>query len=130
MKDERKEERDEELDRRALAMAWLAKRYNLSPFPKVEWAIAPLAFAKDAEGRGCFLEGTYRATDTITLFGEKLALEGLFHEVIHAIDARQGTGSHKDTTVATGLDPEGEAEVQKRAKRSGKDANETNRVAL
>ncbi len=43
-----KDEREEELDRRALAMAWLAKQYNLSPFPRVEWGIVPLAFAKDA----------------------------------------------------------------------------------
>ncbi len=110
-----KDEREKHLDRLSNACVFLMRKYGVRPFPELQLSLVPLDMVKHNDGRISLLKGRYtRTTDTIEIFEGKDAVLGLMHEFHHALDARRGIVS-KGTAQAPGMDPEGEAEVHKRA---------------
>ncbi len=109
-----KDKREEQLNQLSNACVFLMRKYRVRPFPQLELSLVPLE-CFHANGATHMLKGRYtRATDTIEIFEGKDAVLGLMHEFQHALDARRGIVS-KGTAETSGLDPEGEAEVQNRA---------------
>ncbi len=109
-----KDEREEHSDRISRACVFLTRNYGVRPFPELELFLVPFE-CFHADGTTYMLKGRYtRSTDTIEILEGKDALLALMHEFHDGLDARPDT-IPKNPVAALRLDPEGEAEVRKRA---------------